>query len=484
MYESLAVVRCACLGAAVGLALLLGAPATAEVPGWARNTVWAEAMDWARSRLADCKALADREFAVPCEGFTAEALAQVYAIDDFLRSDGHLTGRQILENLQRAESGWILLGSAAEQDALETAQARANDSLPVIAAYAGGWRGHAALILPGSGYPSQTWGLRVPNSASFFASRAARSYVGKSLSFAFGKDIKDRVMIYYRPRREEPEPPVQEAATPGPSADEVPQQEVGPAPSPSTALEVEENATAASDPEPSVEETAAAESDEATVALEQRPEPSVSEPPVSEPPVGEGSDEAMAGPTNQEAGDSQSLGLSEEPLPSEELPAEAVAAPTTTPESQAAAVPDQRDATDLVATNREAYRILKDQMAGTWCAVGGPDDDKLRAFLINPEAGLLSRGEIDLREPVSFRSLDSRVIVDVKGDAEIIGITYAKENRMSDSMTAFFVLNSRNRMFESHVFDSTNNRILDRGDTWERCSDNYALPRQSGSGSG
>lgn len=516
MQESLAVVRYACLSAAVGLPLLLVAPAqgAAEVPGWARNTIWADAMDWASARLADCKALADRELAVACEGFTAEALAEIYAIDEFLRGDERPTGRQILERLERADSGWVLLGPASEQQALEAAQARANDGLPVVAAYAGGWRGHAALVLPGSGYPSQTWGLRVPNSASFFASRAERSYIGKSLSFAFGKDIKDRVMIYYRPRLEDAEGPAQEAAT-----------EPAPTPEPATAPEntahetpPEENpaetaaqasqppaetgpegtspegiADASARPETAPEaapetveetatETAPSEPAEATVALA---------PPEEAEPVG--GDQPPVAPAAEEIGVTLAIGAEEEPLSSDPQRGESLgeaqrdaeaSTGRTGAEPQIAALPERADSAGLVATDGEAYRILKDQMAGTWCAVGESDTDKLRAFLINPEALLLSRGEIDLREPVSFRSLDSQVIVDVKGDAEIIGITYARKNRMSDAMTAFFVLNSRNRMFESHVFDAANNRILDRGDTWERCSDQYALPRPRGAGSG
>ena len=510
MQESLAVVRYACLSAAVGLPLLLVAPAqgAAEVPGWARNTIWADAMDWASARLADCKALADRELAVACEGFTAEALAEVYAIDEFLRGDERPTGRQILERLERADSGWVLLGPASEQQALEAAQARANDGLPVVAAYAGGWRGHAALVLPGSGYPSQTWGLRVPNSASFFASRAERSYIGKSLSFAFGKDIKDRVMIYYRPRLEDAEGPAREAATepaptpepataPEDTARETPPAETSPDETSPAETSPEGIADASARPETApeaapetaeetAEETAPSEPAEATVALAPSEEPE---------PVDGG--EPPAAPAAEETGVTLAIGTEEEPLPSGPQAGEApgvslgespgdAEAPTgrTGAEPQIAALPEQADSAGLVATDGEAYRILKDQMAGTWCAVGESDTDKLRAFLINPDALLLSRGEIDLREPVSFRSLDSRVIVDVKGDAEIIGITYARKNRMSDAMTAFFVLNSRNRMFESHVFDAANNRILDRGDTWERCSDQYALPRLRGAGSG
>ena len=58
--------------------------------------------------------------------------------------------------------------------------------------------GHVAIILPGELQPSGSWGLNVPNSASFLMMEPQRSYVGKGLSYAFAKTHLKDVVLYAR----------------------------------------------------------------------------------------------------------------------------------------------------------------------------------------------------------------------------------------------------------------------------------------------
>ena len=94
---------------------------------------------------------------------------------------------------------WTMLGHGYEQKALAEAQTNANAKKAVIAVYMNeAGAGHVALILPGDLQPSGSWGLNVPNSASFLLMEPQRSYVGKSLSYAFAKNHLRDVVIYTR----------------------------------------------------------------------------------------------------------------------------------------------------------------------------------------------------------------------------------------------------------------------------------------------
>ena len=94
---------------------------------------------------------------------------------------------------------WTLAGHAYEQDVLAQAQDNANARKAVVAVYmteAG--LGHVVVITPGKLQRSGSWGFDVPNAASFFSTQPDKSFVDKSLSFAFGKTMLKDVAIYTR----------------------------------------------------------------------------------------------------------------------------------------------------------------------------------------------------------------------------------------------------------------------------------------------
>ena len=94
---------------------------------------------------------------------------------------------------------WELLGHAYDKDALNKAQDYANSKKATIAVYKSSTgQGHVAVILPGDLQASGSWGIKVPNSASFFLGNRQRSYIGKGLSYAFTKDMLKDVVVYGR----------------------------------------------------------------------------------------------------------------------------------------------------------------------------------------------------------------------------------------------------------------------------------------------
>lgn len=104
-----------------------------------------------------------------------------------------------IANFLQGSDQWKMLGRGYDQKALVEAQTNANAKKAVIAVYMNSdGIGHIAIILPGELQPSGSWGLNVPNSASFLLMEPQRSYVNKGLSYAFAKSHLKDVVLYVR----------------------------------------------------------------------------------------------------------------------------------------------------------------------------------------------------------------------------------------------------------------------------------------------
>jgi len=135
-----------------------------------------------------------------CSATQGEALNTVYKINDFFSTK---LGRQMTVNevtaFLKQNSSWESLGPAYTQSTLTQAQQAANEKKAVVAVYQNANSvGHIALILPGKLEASGSWGLSVPNAASFFLPEPSRSFVNKGLSFAFTKNMLKDVTINVR----------------------------------------------------------------------------------------------------------------------------------------------------------------------------------------------------------------------------------------------------------------------------------------------
>jgi len=135
-----------------------------------------------------------------CSATQGEALNTVYKINDFFSPK---LGRQMTVNevtaFLKESPTWESLGPAYTQGTLTQAQQLANEKKAVVAVYQNASSvGHVALVLPGDLEASGSWGLNVPNAASFFLPEPSRSFVNKGLSFAFNKNMLKDVTIYVR----------------------------------------------------------------------------------------------------------------------------------------------------------------------------------------------------------------------------------------------------------------------------------------------
>ena len=133
-----------------------------------------------------------------CTHFIGESLNTVYKINDFSKSGKYMTTNEIAEFVKSSPK-WKTLGPSYDQTTLTKAQELANAKKAVIAVFRNTEGiGHVVIITPGELQTSGSWGLRVPNSASFFQMEPAKSYVGKGLSFAFARAMMKDITLYVR----------------------------------------------------------------------------------------------------------------------------------------------------------------------------------------------------------------------------------------------------------------------------------------------
>ncbi|UII24184.1 hypothetical protein [Fulvivirga ligni] len=135
-----------------------------------------------------------------CHQYMGKSLNTVYQLNDFYDNAAkEYMGVGEINDLLASDKSWTNLGPAYSQDVLSKAQQHANSNKAVVAVYVNQEGvGHVVMILPGTLQPSGSWGLKVPNSASFFAKQPSRSFTNKGLSYAFSKSILKDVKIYSR----------------------------------------------------------------------------------------------------------------------------------------------------------------------------------------------------------------------------------------------------------------------------------------------
>lgn len=164
------------------------------------NTGWQENLNKSLEEFIKCTETA--ESAALCYRFSGESVQKVYGVNDFFdkNKQRYMLIDEIYAYLQ-SSGEWTLLGKGYDQAALQKSQEYANEGKAVVAIKMreGETYGHMAIILPGELGPSGSWGLRVPNSASFFTHQPDRSFINKTIAYAFTASDRGYVMLYGHP---------------------------------------------------------------------------------------------------------------------------------------------------------------------------------------------------------------------------------------------------------------------------------------------
>lgn len=161
------------------------------------NPNWNSELKTSLQEFLSCQNSGD---AKACTRFLGESLQTVYKVNDFYsHKSGRYMGVGEIASFLKTSKQWSQLGHAYEQDILLKAQDQANAKKAVVALYMNeAGIGHVVAITPGKVQRSGSWGLDVPNAASFFAMQPEKSFVDKGLAFAFSKTMLKDIVIYTR----------------------------------------------------------------------------------------------------------------------------------------------------------------------------------------------------------------------------------------------------------------------------------------------
>ena len=160
------------------------------------NANWNQELNTALKEFLVCEGTSKER--AECVHFIGESLNTVYKINDFSKSGKYMSPNEIADFIKNSAK-WKSLGPSYDQTTLTKAQELANAKKAVVAVFKNAEGvGHVVLITPGELQTSGSWGLRVPNSASFFQKDPSKSYVGKGLSFAFARVMMKDIILYAR----------------------------------------------------------------------------------------------------------------------------------------------------------------------------------------------------------------------------------------------------------------------------------------------
>lgn len=119
-----------------------------------------------------------------CKTFTAKAICEYNGVED-LKENGSFVDYHDIHNIILNDDTWKNLGLANSQEALDNAQLMANKGYPVVAIDTQDEHKFSVLILQGEQVKSGKWNLNVPNCAAFFPTNYTRSFINKTLNYAW-----------------------------------------------------------------------------------------------------------------------------------------------------------------------------------------------------------------------------------------------------------------------------------------------------------
>lgn len=131
----------------------------------------------------NCKATAENRN--DCRNSITKMISEFYTIDDFKNENGEFVIYDSIQPIIKKSDTWIKLGNASDQEALNKAQQAANNGKATVAIDVSESYGQVAMIIPGKLTNSGSWKLQVPNAAALVNYSADKSFMDKSLSYAF-----------------------------------------------------------------------------------------------------------------------------------------------------------------------------------------------------------------------------------------------------------------------------------------------------------
>ena len=133
------------------------------------------------SEYQECK---EENNSTYCKSFTARAICEYSGVEDLSENGAYVNYHKIYDFIQK-NSKWKNLGLGTSQESLDNAQLMANKGFPVVAIDTKDKHKFSVIVLQGEQSKSGKWNLNVPNCAAFFPTNYKRSFINKTLNYAW-----------------------------------------------------------------------------------------------------------------------------------------------------------------------------------------------------------------------------------------------------------------------------------------------------------
>jgi len=146
--------------------------------------------------VSECETCKDTKNMKDCKYITPKAICEFYEIEEFKDDKTYVPYTDMHDIILGKFGTWVEIGNANDQSVLKTAQEYANNGQATVAVSLNGSYGHVVIIVPGHLKTGKSWGLDVPNCASFFMVENLNSFASKPLNYAWRSS--DNIKIYTR----------------------------------------------------------------------------------------------------------------------------------------------------------------------------------------------------------------------------------------------------------------------------------------------
>lgn len=131
-----------------------------------------------------------------CRSEITKVISDIYGLSEFKNTKLDYVIYDSIQPIIKRSKQWKSIGVATSQKTLNEALEHTNKGGLSLIIDTSNSYGHVVMILPGETQVSGSWALRLPKVLSLLNSNASKSFMDKSLSFAFKKSPS--IQVYTR----------------------------------------------------------------------------------------------------------------------------------------------------------------------------------------------------------------------------------------------------------------------------------------------
>ncbi|GAA3517334.1 hypothetical protein GCM10022393_34310 [Aquimarina addita] len=159
-----------------------------------RATVTEKQLESTVLDFQNCKSVSEKRS--DCRNKITSFMGKVYKANEFKDRDQNYMIYDSIQPIVTRSRSWSNIGSATDQNAIDTAQEHANNGGLAIIIDTSQSYGHVVVVQSGTTKKSRSWGLHLPLVVSLANHKPSKSFYNKSMAYAFQKS--EDLQVYIR----------------------------------------------------------------------------------------------------------------------------------------------------------------------------------------------------------------------------------------------------------------------------------------------